>query len=297
MSVRRCSLIHPNLFFVKPFKTNYMKKKFTLALSLLLMTGMVYDYNMRTVQSSSSGAPNGYTGDPAVNNGATCGSGGGCHGSQPGTPSGNESSMITSNIPQAGYVAGQTYDMTVSVSGGGNKFGFSLSAQGNAGSLIASSSTQLNGSGNFVTHTFSSNTGSGGRSWNFQWTAPTAGTGDVTFYATTLYAFNGGDGGDVAVPVSITVSEATGVGISEAALEALSVYPNPVIDEIHVAAKDVDEEIMFTMYSMDGKKVLEEKHDGGDITIDLSSKSLTTGVYFLQMEAAGSRTIKKLLVK
>lgn len=272
-----------------------MKTKFTLALSLMLAVGMVYDYNTRSAQSSSSGAPNGYTGDPSVNSGQTCGMGG-CHSGGP-APTGNEMSEITSNIPVGGYVPGETYDITVSVAGGGSKFGFSLSTSGNAGTLIAGSGVQLNGGGNYVTHTFSSNTGSGSRTWNFQWTAPQSGTGAVTFYASTLYANGSGSSGDVTIPVSTTVQEASGVGITEAELEALTVYPNPVIDEINVAAKDVDEEIMFSLYGVDGRLVVEETHEPGEITIDVADKNLSTGIYFLRMEAGGNSTIKKLLVK
>jgi hypothetical protein len=273
-----------------------MKTKFTLALSFLLCVGMAYDYNTRMAQSSSSGAPAGNTGDPSVSSGQTCGNGG-CH-SSAGIATGNEVAEITSNIPQEGYTPGQTYDMTVTLSGGGSKFGFSLSAAGNAGTLIAGSNTQLNGSGSYVTHTFNSNTGSGGITWNFQWTAPQVGTGAVTFYSAAMFANgNGGNSGDVTIPVDATFQESTGVGISEAELESLSVYPNPVIDEINVAAQDVDEEIMFTLFNTNGQVVLEEKREAGEISIDISGRSLSTGVYFLKMEVDGSSTIKKLLVK
>lgn len=272
-----------------------MKTKFTLALSFLLAVGMIYDYNTRSVYSSSGGAPTGYTGDPAVNSGQTCGMGG-CHTAGAATPTGSEDSQITSNIPAGGYVPGETYDITVSVAGGGSKFGFSLSVGGNLGSLISPNGT-TNLSGNYITHASSSNTGSGGRTWEFQWTAPQPGSGDVTFYASTLYANGSGSSGDVTIPTSTTVSEASGVGITEAELEALTVYPNPVIDEINVAAKDVDEEIMFTMYGVDGRLILEETHEPGEITIDVADKSLSTGVYFLRMESGGNSTIKKLLVQ
>lgn len=273
-----------------------MKTKFTLALSFLLCVGMAYDYNARMAQSSSSGAPAGNSGDPSVSSGQTCGNGG-CH-SSAGIASGNEVAEITSNIPQEGYVPGQTYDMTVTLSGGGSKFGFSLSTAGNAGTLIAGSNTQLNGSGSYVTHTFSSNTGSGGITWNFQWTAPQASTGAVTFYSAAMFANgNGGNSGDVTIPIEATFQESTGVGISEAELESLSVYPNPVIDEINIAAVDVDEEIMVTMFSIEGRKVLEETYEGGDVKIDLRGKSLNSGVYFLNIEVDGKSTVKKLLVK
>lgn len=273
-----------------------MKKKFTLVLSIILVLGMIHDYNTRLAQSNSSGAPAGHTGNPSINSGSTCGMGG-CHTSGAVPPSGNEVSEISSNIPQGGYVPGETYDFTVSVGGvGGSKFGFSLSTGGNAGTLIASGETQLNGGGAYITHTFSSNTGSGGRSWDFQWIAPQAGTGSVSFYASTLYANGSGSSGDVTVPISLTIQEASGVGITEADLAAMSIYPNPVIDEINIAAKDLDEEMMITLFNMEGKKIIEQSYEPGDITIDVASRSINSGVYFLRMESNGNFTTKKLFV-
>lgn len=273
-----------------------MKKKFTLVLSALIMAGLVYDYNYRSVHSSSGSAPAGRTGSPG--DGISCNSG--CHGSQAGTPSGSESVSLT-GLPAGGYVAGQTYDLTLTMTDpSAARWGFQLivedASTNSVGTLISGSGSAIVGS-DYLTHS-PAVTASGSASWDFQWTAPSSGSGDVGFYYAGLFADNNfANSGDVTVNGSEMLSEASGVGISEAALEALAVYPNPVIDEIHVAAKDVDEEIMFTMYGMDGRKVLEEKHDGGEITIDVSTKNLSTGVYFLQMEVDGNSTVKKLLVK
>lgn len=274
-----------------------MKKKFTLVLSALLMVGMAYDYNHNAAHTNSSGAPNGRTGSPG--DGQTCFTS--CHGSNPGNGTGSEQSTITHDIPASGYVPGTTYSVSVNMTGGGSVFGFSLSAQNasgdNLGSLVMGSGTQLNGGGNYITHTISSNSGSGSKTWTFSWEAPASGSGQVTFYAATLFG-NGaaGNSGDFMVLAESATSEST-VGISEAELASISVYPNPVLDEIHVAAKDVDEEIMITLFSVDGKKVIEERHEGGDIRIDVASRNLNTGVYFLNLEVDGKSTIKKLLVK
>ncbi|MCB9204799.1 MAG: T9SS type A sorting domain-containing protein [Flavobacteriales bacterium] len=280
-------------------KTNKrMKKKFTLVLSALLMAGLVYDYNYRMVHSNSSGAPAGHTGSPS--DGQTCARVG-CHAGGPSQS--NETVELTSNIPVDGYVGGTTYDMTLTMTKtGGVKFGFQLAAQntqGNAlGTIVAGTGSQTVGNG-YLTHSFNGTSVSGGtKSWNFQWTAPTSGTGTVTVYVAGNFTNNNGStNGDVIVPSSFTISEASGVGISEAELAALSVYPNPVIDEINIAAKDVDEEIMVTLYNMEGKKVIEQSFEPGDITIDVASKSLNTGIYFLTMESGGNTTTKKLLIK
>ena len=274
-----------------------MKKKFTLVLSALLMAGLVYDYNYRMVHSNSAGGPAGHTGSPG--DGQSCARIG-CHAGPSQT---NEVVELSSNIPVGGYVGGTTYDMTLTMTNsGGTKFGFQLSpqdAQGNGlGTLISGTGSQIVGS-DYLTHSFSGTTASGGtRSWDFQWTAPTSGSGDVTVYVAANFTnSNGSTSGDVVVPTSFTISEASGVGISEAELAALSVYPNPVIDEINIAAKDVDEEIMITLFNVEGKKVIEQSFEPGDITIDVASKSLNSGIYFLQMEADGNTTVKKLLVK
>ncbi len=274
-----------------------MKKKFTLVLSLLLMAGLVYDYNFRMAHTNSSGAPMGNTGSPS--DGQTCATMG-CHSGGPAVTT--EEIDISSDIPPTGYVGGETYNIMFTMTKpGGEKFGFQLSAQDNSGNelgtLIAGTGTQILGS-KYITHTFSGTSVTGGtKTWNFQWTAPVSGTGAVdVYYAGNFTDNGGGTSDDVVVSGSLTVGE-LGVGITEADLAEISVYPNPVIDEIHVAARNVDEEIMITMFDVQGRKVLEEKHAGGNIKIDVKSRSLNTGVYFLQIEVDGKSAIKKLLVK
>jgi large repetitive protein len=122
-----------------------------------------------------TGAPAGYTGSPF--DGKNCTQ---CHGGTATTSTG----WITSNIPAGGYVAGQTYQITAtnSITGTG-KFGFEVSPQNATGTLLgtlaAGSGSQLVGSNKYVTH---SNASSSLSSWTFNWTAPSAGTGNVTFY-------------------------------------------------------------------------------------------------------------------
>ncbi len=275
-----------------------MKKKFTLVLSALLMAGMAYDYNNNAAHTFSTGAPSGETGSPG--DGSTCSTS--CHTGGP-SPT-NQMVSISSDVPGSGYVPGTTYTVTITAeSSNGTEFGFQVSPQdGNGnllGTLIASGAgTQFSAGGTtHITHAAGGTAGTGSKTWTFEWVAPASGTGSVTFYVAVNFSDNTGNQfNDVIVNETHTVQESN-VGISEAELASISVYPNPVIDEIHVAAKDVDEEIMITLISMDGKRVLQEKHDGGNITIDVASRSLTTGVYFLNLEVDGKSSIKKLLVK
>lgn len=274
-----------------------MKRKFTIVLSILLMIGLVVDYNYRMAHTSSSGVGPGNTGSPS--DGLTC-SRAGCHTGGPAVST--ETGNISSDIPVSGYVPGATYNVSVMVSKvGGTKFGFQLSPQdangGALGTLIAGSGSQIVG-GNYLTHTSSGTSGAGAKTWEFQWTAPTSGTGDVTFYAAYNFANgNGSTSGDVIMNDTYTVTEAS-VGITEAQLQALSVYPNPVVDEVNIAAIDVDEEIMITMFDVQGRKLIAETYNSGsNNVIEVKQHGLRAGVYFMQIEVDGTSTIKKLMVK
>ena len=122
-----------------------------------------------------SGSPAGYTGSPG--DGMHCVS---CHNGSAATVSG----WITTNIPTAGYTAGTIYTITVTVSGSGKK-GFEVSPQNATGTqlgvLAAGTSSHLVGGTKYVTQSSAGSTSST-VIWNFTWTAPVAGTGQVTFY-------------------------------------------------------------------------------------------------------------------
>lgn len=188
-----------------------MKKKLLLAFSIVACLTIAF-LPEQNIHGNTSSGPAGYTGSPFDSNGRTCGSGGGCHGG--GTT--NQPSIITTNIPACGYTPGQTYNITVTAtSAGRTKFGFSLSAQKTSdgttiGTLIAGSGSQLNGSNRYITHTSAGTaaTGSGTRVWNFQWTAPVAGTGSVSLYAAVNCTNSGGNSsGDIIFNTSIAIQE------------------------------------------------------------------------------------------
>lgn len=162
-----------------------MKRKLLIACASICALVIALTPN-QSAHSSGSGAATGYTGSPLEFSGRTCGTGGGCHGG--GVT--DESGWITSDIPACGYTPGQTYNITVfATSPGRTKFGFSCSPQfpsaSTAGTMIAGTGMQLNGGGRYITHTSSgtAQNGSNSRTWTFQWIAPAAGSGSLTFYA------------------------------------------------------------------------------------------------------------------
>jgi hypothetical protein len=272
-----------------------MKKKFTLALSVTIMLGMAYDANHGHVNGSSSSGPAGHTGSPG--DGATCLS---CHSGPAQT---NQTVSITGDVPAGGYVPGTTYNMTATMSNNsGPRFGFSISPQdpfGNLlGTLIASGAgTQLNGGGKYVTHTFQGTSGSGGsKSWTFQWVAPEAGTGNVTFYGAFNFANGSGSSGDVIVTHSQTFSEATATSIADANAAALSVFPNPAEDHINIRVGDVDEVISVSMVGMDGRMVLSEEMTS-PARIDLVQRNIHPGIYILTTVKEGKADHRRVVVR
>jgi hypothetical protein len=152
-----------------------MKRKIYFFLPVLFLAIiMLASFGGDESSDYPGGSPAGYTGSPG--DGQNCTS---CHNGS----ASNVSGWITSDIPAEGYTPGGNYTITVTVSGSGTK-GFEVSPQNASGTLLgtltAGSGNHLTGSGKYVTQSSGSN--SNPKVWTFQWTAPAAGTGEVTFY-------------------------------------------------------------------------------------------------------------------
>jgi len=149
-----------------------MKKNFYPVISALLI--LFWMACTTVVFGHASGAPAGATGSPG--DGHSCTS---CHGGTATAVSG----YFSTNIPGSGYVAGNTYTITVSFSGSGGK-GFEVSPQNvsgtQLGTLIAGTGNKLVSGSKYCTQ--SSSVSSTPATWTFTGTAPAAGTGNVTFY-------------------------------------------------------------------------------------------------------------------
>ncbi|NTW31126.1 MAG: T9SS type A sorting domain-containing protein [Bacteroidetes bacterium] len=266
-----------------------MIKKITLLATALFAAGMITTYfSDKGAMSNPSGSPASYTGSPG--DGQNCAN---CHG---GTSS-NVAGWITSDIPGTGYIAGSTYHITVTVTGIGSK-GFEVSPQNTSGvlqgTLIAGTGTHLIGSGKYVTQ--SSSSSSNPKTWSFQWTAPVAGTGNVTFY------------GAFAVTMSVTklstllVQENTGVGLNEISENEVSFFPNPVKDLISVKySLNCYSTVLINLYSIDGKKIISlfnNDQQTGEHSQQLRIKGIVdAGIYFIEINISGKSTIKKIVIE
>lgn len=162
--------------------------------------------------TTSSQPPTGRTGAPTETNCTT----GGCH---TGTVnSGFGSVTVTSTIPSSGYSAGSSYLVTVTVADTlKSEFGFSTTCLNSSNTIAGTMSTvggtgvgvQTAGNGRQYANHSGAGTGTGSKSWTFTWTAPTAGTGAVTFYASgNATNNNNASSGDNIYTTSVSFSEA-----------------------------------------------------------------------------------------
>lgn len=150
-----------------------MKRNFITLVTRYLLLNVFLITGLNSVLAYPNGAPAGYTGSPYDNKNCTF-----CHGGSASTVTG----WITSNIPAQGYTPGQSYTITCSSTGSGNK-GFEISPHDLSGTLLGSitpgTGSKIVGA-KYLTHTAAVTGGSA--TWTWTWTAPAAGTGSVTFY-------------------------------------------------------------------------------------------------------------------
>ena len=219
--------------------------------------------------SNSFGSPGGKTGSPADIGNCT-----GCHSSAVQ----GQGAQITTNIPSAGYIPGDTYTITATIFlglGGTDPKGFEVTCEENTNNtktgsfgLIDAVTTQFTNNNNAVTHTASGNNLS---SWSFNWVAPPAGTGDITFYGAFIEASYpiGNNQGDLYNIAEESFSEATlnsTINLSENSISFNSVTKI-------IKSKNNEE---LSIYNIEGKLVLSSNNR----TTSLSH--LSKGIYVIK---------------
>jgi len=185
-------------------------KKHLIVIGILLSFVFIIGTPQRTI-GYLTGAPGFKANDPSSGF-ANCT---GCHSGMGAAVNNVAIANITTNIPATGYVPGTTYQITANVVyAGKTKFGFEVSPQNSSGIQkgtigISDPTNTKVVSTKYVTHTASGNSGSGSRSWSFNWTAPVVGTGTVGFYGSFVVGNNNGsESGDLTYITSKTVNEA-----------------------------------------------------------------------------------------
>jgi hypothetical protein len=247
---------------------------------------------------SPGGSPGGKTGSPG-DGGATCIQ---CHtgSNQP------VAGWITSDIPASGYVPGQTYTITATGTHSGvQRFGFEVTAEdnnnGKKGTLVITNAaqTKLVNGGKSVTHTSGGTTPSGNsKAWTFDWTAPAAGAGTITFYG----AFNAANGngstsGDVVYTTATAFNEfTTGIADENLAGNNFSVYPNPFSSFLTVSVADNEGLTGIRITSSNGAQVYSANEVNRGIN-RISTESLAPGMYHITVMAKDGTSATKMLIR
>lgn len=277
---------------------NIKTKIVTAAVMLAVSSVFIVEFSS-SAGANASGAPSGNTGSPG--DGATCTS---CH---TGSSAATQAGLITSTVPLTGYVPGQTYTITGTITASGKtKFGFQVSPQNAAGiqkgtmTVTNSANTQLVGSGKYMTHKFAGTAfSSGTATWSFDWTAPAAGTGDVTFYGSfNATNSNSSTAGDVITLSSLMVSEdpSTGISAQREPSVAISVYPNPFVENIFIKNSASETAAMdVSIIDISGKVVKSFSELKGGEAINL--QELAIGTYTVRIETPEGTLIKRIAKK
>jgi hypothetical protein len=247
----------------------------SILISIVLISWVLYP----------DGSPGGKTGSPG-DGGANCTD---CHS---GT-SQQAVSWITTNIPVSGYIPGQTYTVTATAThSGAVKYGFEITAEDAANAkkgtftITDVAQTRKVNSNLAVTHTAGGTTPQGGsKSWSFDWTAPAAGTGAITFYG----AFNGangdgGTGGDKIYLSSLAVIEGpTGVNENLADRVDIGISPNPFGDFMEISFGKLEFPVQSVMISnLNGQPVYHHHFSGDEPEVlRIDAKSFAKGVYIV----------------
>ena len=246
------------------------------------------------VFSKLNGSPGAKTGSPLDNNNCTA-----CHSGTANTGSGTLS--VATNIdPVQGYIAGQTYSITVQIiQSSTNRFGFEITCEeGNFGSaktgtfgITDNTNTKFVNNNDAVTH---KQAGTTSNAWTMNWTAPQSGvSGGVIFYVSAIAANNNGNNnGDEVYTTSRPFPEAPS-SISETH-NNITAFVNPISKDIMINAVEPIYISNLEVYDISAKLVYSKKEVLLPSTINVDF--LDAGIYILNMQTRGGEIITKKVI-
>jgi hypothetical protein len=276
-------------------------KKFSLIIfTSLAVVIMIITFSADQVMSYASGGPEAHSGSPA--DGKTCRN---CH---TGPLETAIDGLIISDIPSEGYLPGETYNLTASIGRNGHsKFGFQISPQNNQGTLLGSlistsNETKLVGTGKYLTQTSSGTNGNNEKSWTFQWTAPTEGTGSVTFYAAfNVTNNNNSKSGDTIFTSTLVIPEGSVSSIEEttALRNEFVIFPTFTNNFIKISVNSAaNQQCTLEVISITGNAIKENSFalNSGKNSFTQDVSDLAPGLYFIKMKVDGKEQIQKVIV-
>lgn len=248
------------------------------------------------LRAKTDGAPVANTNSPG--DGQTCARTG-CHS---GTAT-ERTGLIFSDVPETGYLSGETYTITVSIDEPDVvKFGFQASPQNAAGDLMGAMElidavqTKLIGAGKYITHNEEGTIGTESKTWSFRWT-PESATGDVTFYAA-VNASNNEDNatGDKIYFTSLKVSEDPS-NIPLTIGQNTDLEFNTWTDNWNLYIQGGNDMESATVYVTDlsGRMLMQQHFNQGN-TMSVSVNNWAKGVYLVRVLSNGQYGVRKVLV-
>ena len=285
-----------------------MKRSYIILTSIWLfitLSGFELYQNYRVHYSSGPNA--GYSGD-AASGFQTCAS---CH---IGSPLRMLNSVITSDIPSTGYIPNATYTISVRIKENNlTRYGFQVSAQNANGSFLGQLvvvdpvKTQLNPDDeHYINHSYEGNEFPDGiGQWSFQWIAPDAGSGDVTFYGAFLLSNKSNTSeGDIVATSTLVATESLltfledNTKLSEPVL--LDIFPNPASGKLNYTVKlNKTTNLTVSILQSDGKVVrsFEIINLAPQVhKLSLPVSELPEGLYHLQLNTIEKKCTKSFLV-
>lgn len=277
-----------HLIISQTYYTNQMKK--TLLTSVFVISFMFgYQAIHNHANSRSSGAPSGHASDPASGS-STCTS---CHNENDGPlPAGQGGITLSLNgNPVTAYYPDSTYDVVANctASSASSMYGFETTPQNTSGTylgiLTAGAGNKVTGT-KYLTHTSPKNGSSA--TWNFKWTAPSAGAGTVTFYT----CFDAVSTKIYSVSNSFTELGGGANGINAINSTKAIVFPNPIVNELNIVTNSNDKSDI-SIYSLNGNLV--KQFVSNNVKNSFNVSDLNSGVYILNITSNGKSSSLKIV--
>jgi hypothetical protein len=131
------------------------------------------------------------------------------------------------------------------------------------------------------------------KTWTFNWTAPAAGSGSVTFYgAFNISNADTSTSGDVIMLSTTTVKENQQTGVDDIAngKQNISIHPNPAIDIFIIESNNSHIGTTYRVLDQSGKLVLTGKINDEKTSVNISH--INAGIYFVQIGEQNTQTFK-----
>lgn len=271
-----------------------MIKKKLIALLFTSTLGIIIFSNIAYTNNNGKEGKTGSPGETACTQ---------CHNSNALNSGGGSVSISSPNMPNWNYFPGTTYTINVKVKKSGiAKFGFGFEALlpsgANGGFIQTANATNVktinamvlgNSRANAV-HKQPNHFGQDSVTFSFDWTAPAAGAGNITFYAAGNATNSGNNSsGDFIYTTSQIVTEALTTQIQSLLNpESFTIFPNPCSDFITInLPNNVDAgQTMLSIFDLNGALVHQQNfvNFNNSQSIALETSFLKEGVYFVHLK-------------